>query len=184
MTHICVVNLAIIGSDNGLSPGRRQAITWSNVGILLIGPLGTNFCEMLIEIHTFSFQKIHSKMSAKWRPHWGRDKNGRHIPDDIFKRICLNENVSISLKISLKFVPKVQFNNIQALLQIMAWRRPGHKPLSEPMVVSLLTHLYASLGLNDLMLVHESCFFYCSWYIKQCLFAFYLERPQTGFLIW
>ena len=83
---------------------------------------------------------------------------GRHFPDDIFKRICLNENVLISLKISLKFVPKVQFNNIPALLQIMAWRRPGDKPLSEPMVVNLLTHIYASLGLIDLMLVHESCF--------------------------
>ena len=43
MTHICVGNLTIIGSDNGLSPGRRQAITWTNVGILLIGPQGTNF---------------------------------------------------------------------------------------------------------------------------------------------
>ena len=66
---------------------------------------------------------------------------GRHFPDDIFKRICLNENVSISLKILLKFVPKVQFNNIAALVQIMAWRRPGAKPLSEPMMVSLLTHI-------------------------------------------
>ena len=69
MTHICVSNLTIIGSDNGLSPGRRQAITWTNVGILLIGPLGTNFSEMLIEIHTFSFKKIHLKMSSgKWQP--------------------------------------------------------------------------------------------------------------------
>ena len=60
---------SIIGSDNGLSPGRRQAITWTDVGILLIGPLGTNFSEMLIEIHTFSFKKIHLKMlSGKWRP--------------------------------------------------------------------------------------------------------------------
>ena len=67
--HICVFNLAIIGSDNGLSPGRCQAIAWTNVGILLIGPLGTNFSEMLIEIHTFSFKKIHLKMSSgKWRP--------------------------------------------------------------------------------------------------------------------
>ena len=67
--HICVGNLTIIGSDNGLSPGRRQAITWTNVGILLIGPIGTNFSEMLIEIHTFSFKKIHLKMSSgKWRP--------------------------------------------------------------------------------------------------------------------
>ena len=69
VTHICAGNLTIIGSDNGLSPGRRQAITWTNVGILLIGPLGTKFSEMLIEIHTFSFKKIHLKMSSgKWRP--------------------------------------------------------------------------------------------------------------------
>ena len=69
MAHICVGNLTIIGSDNGLSPDRRQAITWTNVGILLIGPLGTNFSEMLIEIHTFSFKKIHLKISSgKWRP--------------------------------------------------------------------------------------------------------------------
>ena len=67
--HICVGNLAIIGSDNGLLPGRCQAITWTNVGILLIGPLGTNFSEMLIKIHTFVFKKIHLKMSSgKWRP--------------------------------------------------------------------------------------------------------------------
>ena len=69
VTHICVGNLTIIGSDNGLLPGRHQAITWTNVGILLIGPPGTNFSEMLIEIHTFSFKKIHLKMSSgKWRP--------------------------------------------------------------------------------------------------------------------
>ena len=62
--HICVGNLAIIGSDNGLSPRRRQAIIWTNVGILLTRPLGTNFRNQ-----TFSFKKIHLKMSfAKWRP--------------------------------------------------------------------------------------------------------------------
>ena len=67
--HICVVKLTIIGSDNGLSPGRRQAIIWTNAGILLIGPLGTNFIEILIGIQTFSFKKMHLKMSsAKWRP--------------------------------------------------------------------------------------------------------------------
>ena len=68
VTDICVGNLTIIGSDNGLSPGRRQAITWTNVGVLLIGPLGTNFSEILIEIDTFSFKKIHLTMSSgKWR---------------------------------------------------------------------------------------------------------------------
>ena len=69
MTHICVSELIIIGSDNGLSPGRRQAIFLTNAGILLIIPLGTNFNEILIETYTFSFKKIHLKMSSgKWRP--------------------------------------------------------------------------------------------------------------------
>ena len=71
VTHICVSNSTIIISDNGLSPGRHQAITWTNDGILIIGPLGTNFSESLIGIQTFSFKKIHLKMSsAKWRPLW------------------------------------------------------------------------------------------------------------------
>ena len=69
MTHICVIKLAIIGSNNGLSPGRHQAIIWTNAGILLIGTLGTKFSEILSEIHTFSFMKMRLKMSsAKWRP--------------------------------------------------------------------------------------------------------------------
>ena len=69
VTHICVSKLTIIGSDNGLSPGQRQAIIWVNAGVLLIGPLGTNFSEISIEIYTFSFKKMHFKMSSwKWRP--------------------------------------------------------------------------------------------------------------------
>ena len=67
MTHIGVGKLTIIGSNNGLSPSRRQAIIWINAGILLNGPLGTNFNEILIEIPTFSFKKMHLKMSAKRR---------------------------------------------------------------------------------------------------------------------
>ena len=68
VTHICVSNLTIIGSDNGLSPGRRQAIISNNDGILLIWTLGINFREILSEIHTFSFKKMHLKMlSTKWR---------------------------------------------------------------------------------------------------------------------
>ena len=60
--HICVSRLTIIGSDNGLSPGRRQANIWTNAGILLFGPLGTNFSEILVGIQTFSFRKMHLKM--------------------------------------------------------------------------------------------------------------------------
>ena len=67
--HIWVGNLTIIAPDNGLSPGRRQAIIWTNAGILLIWPRGPNFSEVLIGIQAFSFKKVHLKISsAKWRP--------------------------------------------------------------------------------------------------------------------
>ena len=68
-------------------------------------------------------------------------QNGQHFADDIFKRIFFNENVWISNKISLKFVPNGTINNIAALVQIMAWRRPGANPLSEPVMVSLPTRI-------------------------------------------
>ena len=64
MTHLCVSDLTTIGSDNGLSPGRRQAIIWTDARILLTGPLGINFSEILIEIHTFSLKKMYLKMSS------------------------------------------------------------------------------------------------------------------------
>ena len=67
---MCICKIIIIGSDNSLSPGRRQAIIWTNAGILLIVPLGTNFSEILIEIDTFSFKKMHLKMSSE---------NGGHL---------------------------------------------------------------------------------------------------------
>ena len=67
--NLCVDNLIIFGSENVLSPGRHQAIIWTNAGgILLIGPLGTTFSEILIAILTFSFKKVRLKMSsAKWQ---------------------------------------------------------------------------------------------------------------------
>ena len=71
-----------------------------------------------------------------WLTHWGR-----HLPDDIFKWIFLNENAWISINISLKFIPRGPINNIPTLVQVMAWRRPGDKPLSEPMMVRLPTHI-------------------------------------------
>ena len=79
---------------------------------------------------------------------------GRHFLDDIFKYIFLNDNLWILIKISLKFVPEGTINNIPALVQIMAWRRLGDKPFSEPMMARLPTHIcvriYASLGPNEL----------------------------------
>ena len=82
MTHICISKQTIIGSDNGLSPGRRQAIIWTNAGILLIGPLGTNFSEISIKIVIFSLTKMCLKVSSpKWRP------------------VCLGLNVLINMSI-------------------------------------------------------------------------------------
>ena len=68
-------------------------------------------------------------------------QNGCHFAENIFKYIFLNDNAWISIKISLKFVPKGPINNIPAFVQIMAWCRPGDKPLSEPMMIRLLTHI-------------------------------------------
>ena len=69
MTHICVIKLTAIGSDNGLSPGRRQSIIWTNARLLLIWPLGTNVSEMLIEMHISLLKKMHLNMSsARCRP--------------------------------------------------------------------------------------------------------------------
>ena len=93
--------------------------------------------------HAFAIHTIIKNTYTEWgllnilRPR----QNGRYFADDIFKCIFLNVNAWISLKISLKFVPRVRINNIPSLIQIIAWRRPGDKPLSEPMMVSLLTHI-------------------------------------------
>ena len=90
-------------------------------------------------------------VQTTWQPSWNKQKvfintlrprqNGRHFPDHIFKCIFLNENVWTSLKTSLKFVPRVPINNIPALDQMMAWRHLGNKPLSEPMMGSLLMQI-------------------------------------------
>ena len=95
MTHICVSKLTIIGSDNGLSPNRRQAIIWTNAGLLLIGPLGTNLSEILIEIVTFSenaFEGVVCETAAILsRPQW-------------VKLNFLNEYCSIAVVFQLKSV--------------------------------------------------------------------------------
>ena len=120
--HICVYNLTIIGSDNGLSPGRRQAIIWNNAGILLIGPLGRNFSELLIEIQTFSFKKKHLKVSAKLRPFClGLNelyaniihKNKSHW--DAVKTLCVSTRHSLILE---TWVNKITWGNI---IQAFIW---------------------------------------------------------------
>ena len=114
VTHICVGKLTIIGSDNGLSPGRRQAIIWANAGILLIGPLGTNFSEILIEIRTFSFKKMHLKVSsAKRRPfclglnlltHWPHGRWWRNVESIIFKFLIQNISWGAYFEIAIRWM--------------------------------------------------------------------------------
>ena len=92
-------------------------------------------------------------------------QNGRNFADDILKCIFLNENVWIPNKISLKFVPKGPINNNPALVQVMAWRRPGDKPLSEPMVVRLPTHIcvtrpqWVNFAIWNTIVLHFACQF-------------------------
>ena len=143
--HLCVSesNRVNIGSDNGLSPILRQAIISTNDGLLSIGPLGSNFSEILIKIPNFSFTKMHLKISsAKWRPFcpgamswtaiisWRGLKsavlsnisssppgqNGRHFANYIFRCMFVNEKICILVEISLKIVPKGQIDNKSALV--------------------------------------------------------------------
>ena len=88
------------------------------------------------------------KISSKWHFHFKvitctlrPTQNGHQFPDDNFKCIFLSENMGIFINIWLKFVPKGPIYNISALVQIMAWHRPGDEPLSEPLMVSLLIHI-------------------------------------------
>ena len=92
-------------------------------------PSGDAFLGNIYWTHIYNTRRSHIWIST-WRPR----QNGRHFPDDIFKWIFVNENAWISIKISLKFVSRGPINNISALVQIMAWRRPGDKPLSEPVI--------------------------------------------------
>ena len=94
-------------------------------------------------------------------------RNGRHFAGDIFKWIFLNENVWIPIKISLKFVPQCPNNNIPALVQIMAWRRPGDKSLSEPMMVRLPTHI---------------CVTQPQW-VKECSCGSFISSTQINILV-
>ena len=177
------MNWVNIGSGNGLSPVRRQAITWTNVDFLSIGPLGTNFSEIWIKIQNFSFVKMHLKISfVNWRPfcpggvnwtlgnkfQWNVNENGTifigdnafendckispflsrlqcvnssppgqngcHFSYYAFKCIFMKEKFCILIPISLKFVPKGAINSKLALVQVVAWRRTGDKPLPELML--------------------------------------------------
>ena len=124
MTHICVSKLTTTGSDSGFSPRRRQAIIWTNAGILLIGPLGTNFSEIVIEIDAFSFKKMHLKMSSgKWQPFC----LGLNVltPTGMGKLVCVKgqqkELDDVCLKIS-NFKHIIQFSSSYVCREITSHR--------------------------------------------------------------
>ena len=119
----------------------------------------------------------HLKFCFVWLTHWGRDKMAA-----MFKWISFNENVWISIEVSLKFVPKGPINNIPTLVQIMAWPRPGNKPLSEPMMVSFLTHIcvtqpqWVKMAFQILLLIKQ--------FIKYNNKEKYQSSPLLPFLWW
>ena len=133
LMHICIGKLTIIGSDNGLSPGKCQTIIWNNAGISLIGHLGTDFSEILIEIYTFPFKKMYLKMlSRKWRPsclglnaltlrcfYASRSSlfqimanclfGTKPLSKEIFRHHCVNVRVYYSTEILWKSFNKIHF---------------------------------------------------------------------------
>ena len=126
VTHICVGKLTIIGSDNVLSPGRRQAIIWTNDGILLIWLLGTNFSEILSEIHSFSFKKMHLKMSSgKGRPfclglnvltHWP-------LGDAVNRNLRIHASEFVAKLSSGGYQTENTIDDKSTLFQAVAWCR-------------------------------------------------------------
>ena len=153
VTHICISKLNIIGSDNGLSPGRRQAIIWTNAGILLIRPLGINKLQwnLYISIQENALENIVWKMAAILsRPqcvktmitytwlgrywHWGMNKIADIVKTfaDVFS---LKENLCILSHISLNFVLKGSTLSQSVSVHIIGYYLLGTKPLA----VSMLT---------------------------------------------
>ena len=117
VTHICVGNLTVIGSDNGLSSGRRQAIIWTSAGILFIRPLGTNLSEILLEMHTFSFTKMHSKMYAHQGSVWTEFDPGESCVWQIEKGKAWYRNTIVYRVNRMRWVRKVCVD-IRALLRL------------------------------------------------------------------
>ena len=130
VAHMCVGKLTTIGSDNGLSPGWRQAIIWTNAGISLIRTLGIKFIEILSETHTFSFKKMHLKCLL-----W----NGVHFASASMcyqieaTESCLKFS-SRDINISLIFVTKSPVYDNPTLVQATAWHEIGSKSLHRPLM--------------------------------------------------
>ena len=134
---MCHAALANNGNHADATTDPHLACFFLNIQCSIFPPCSILPRLSLMNPHYISRGKWGWEIINSLRPRLNR----RHFADDILKCIFLNENEWILPRISLKFVPEVRINNIPALVQIMAWRRPGAKPLSEPMVASFLTHI-------------------------------------------
>ena len=121
VTHTCVGNLTIIGPYNGLSPGRRQAIIWTNASILLNGPWGTNFSEILIEIHTFSVKKTHWKMSSGKRRPFCLGLNVLKLHQNLYQSNFVTAVVSITSMLYVHLLNHLQILHRAHDLIISKW---------------------------------------------------------------
>ena len=144
----CAVAVPIALSQDRLLHGHNRLVNWTpcsrmreqaNKAEIIFGKgsANTSWHYQVTEMSFISWAHTQSDLFNTLRPR----QNGRHFPDDIFKWIFLNENVQVTIDISQKFVPRGPINNIPALVQIMAWRRPGDKPLSEAMMARSTTHI-------------------------------------------
>ena len=143
VAYICVNDLSIIGSDDGMSPDQCQAIIWTNAGILSIGPLREHFNEVLIEIPTFSFKKMHLKvLSAKWWP------------------FCLSLNVLNSLRPNDAMSHHRTWSTSP---QVTACNLFGAKPLSQPIPTFQLGPEYISVEIEWEIetFLSRACISYC-----------------------
>ena len=145
--------LLFIGCDDGLVQDCSNSIAnaWSHCSLALshwFVPISFRVIPLAVsaQVPVKQPKRIWVKpvdLNKKQTPQYANLKilrpiqNGGNFADGHFKCICLNENVWISIKISLNFVPKIQINNIPALVQIIFWHRPGHRPLSGPMMFYL-----------------------------------------------
>ena len=120
-----------ISLDDGLALNRLQTIIWTSDGIVYWQKCASLSLNILVN-YALDWGTFYLQLPI-FNPLRPR-QNGRHFADDTFNRIFVNENIGIFIKFSLKFVPKGPINNIPTLVQIMAWRPPGNKPLSEPMM--------------------------------------------------
>ena len=182
VTHICVGNLSIFGSDNGLSPGRRQAIIWTNTIILSIGTLATNFNEISIGIQTFSFKKMHFKMSsAKWRPfclglnELSCSSSFSTVIRDI--RYLLSPNDASTFK-------DESCDSIIAVLWgwwfLMAWRTRQHYICSHQDDTFERAHGRKAVGTGKMTLPH----YYFTWWTPQVKLCPYNEICRVDVDIW